>query len=140
MESGRAQRKKLYVSHKWKLKSKAFLRNKSCVDCGKVARCTDHSQGHSGDWASRFWDERLWEARCWSCHSSKTARTEQGRGVGGRGFGAGGEGGDALNRTQPHENAICTLSKIDKGIKPAGPAKTVAERLLAKRRKSGVSE
>jgi len=134
-DSGRAQRRKIYTGYKWKVASRAFLKaNPDCVDCGKPARCTDHVRGHTGDWLAKFWDSKYWAARCWSCHSRKTALTETGRGPGGRGFGAKGwgEAGEQGDSCLPLMVSICSSSGSYKGA--SGPAKTMAEKLLQKRR------
>ena len=133
-DSGRAQRRKIYTGYKWKVASRAFLKaNPQCVDCGNPARCTDHMRGHTGDWLAKFWDSKYWAARCWSCHSRKTALTETGRGVGGRGFGPrGGEGATSGGACLPLGVAFCSSSDSNKGA--PGPAKTMAEKLLQKRR------
>jgi 5-methylcytosine-specific restriction protein A len=68
--------------HRWRLRSKHFLRNNPlCVMCqarGRIvqAQCVDHVTPHRGDLVL-FWDEvNNWQALCFACHNSRKQRIE----------------------------------------------------------------
>ena len=68
--------------HRWKLRSKHFLRQHPlCAICKargrtNVARCVDHIVPHKND-QRLFWDETNWQPLCFSCHNSRKQGIER---------------------------------------------------------------